>query len=142
MLFIAETRQATPRAPTEASLKPGPLWLPLTKGTLLMPLAVHMWLLLTTQLLSVCIFLLADLRWVMSVTATCLLTLPSTKWPYGRGNRCHLDGSCTHTYTRTPGSFSLVALSLKPPGKGMGKYQVKGKGLISALHEPLEVQPL
>lgn len=63
MLFIAETRQATPRAPTRASPKPGPLWLPLTKGTLLVPLAAHMWLPLTTQLLSVSIFLLADLRW-------------------------------------------------------------------------------
>ena len=47
-----------------AALKPGPLWLPLTKGTLLAPLAVHMWPPLTTHFLSVPVFLLADFRWV------------------------------------------------------------------------------
>lgn len=70
MLFITETRQATPRAPTGVSLKPGPLWLPLTKGTLLMLPAVHVWLLLTTQLLSVSVFLLVDLKWVTGVLQT------------------------------------------------------------------------
>lgn len=60
-----------------------------------------------------------------------------------RGNRCHLDGSCTPTHTHlTPGSFGLVALSLKPPGKGVRRYQPKGRGFASALHEQLEVQSL
>lgn len=47
-----------------------------------------------------------------------------------------------HTDTRTPGSFSLVALSLKSPGKGIGRYQVQGKGVISGLHKQPEVQSL
>lgn len=73
MLFIAKMRQATPRAPTRASPKPGPLWLPMTKGTFLVPLAVHTWPLLTTRLLSVSVFLLAEWRWVIWSA----LTLPA-----------------------------------------------------------------
>lgn len=44
----------------------------------------------------------------------------------------------THTnpWQLQPGSLVLSS----PPGKGMGRYQVKGKGWISALHEQLEVQ--
>lgn len=71
MLFITETGQVTPRAPTGVSLKPGPLWLPLTKGTFLMLLAVHMWLLLTTHLLSISVFLLGGFRWATGVLQPC-----------------------------------------------------------------------
>lgn len=58
------------------------------------------------------------------------------------GDGASLTAVAPHTYTRTPGSFSLVALSLKPRGKGMGRHQVQGRRLISGLHEQPEVQSL
>lgn len=116
MLFIAKTRQGTPAALTGASLKPGSLWLPLTKGTLLMPLAVHMWTLLTTQLLSVTVFPLADLRWVTkSVTATCLLALPA------RERHSPLAGEWCHL------------LAVAPPHRHTDPWQLQPGSLVSQI---------
>lgn len=72
-----------------------------------MPLAVHMWPLLTTRVLSVFVFLLADFSWVTRSVCTCRLTLPSREGggPKAGGNQCHLDGSCTPIHT--PGPWQL-----------------------------------
>lgn len=47
-----------------------------------------------------------------------------------------LEVAPPHVHT-DPGSFILVALSSQGHWKGMGRYQAKSRGFISALHEQL-----
>lgn len=84
-----------------------------------------MWPLLTTRVLSVFVFLLADFSWVTRSVCTCRLTLPSREGggPKTGGNQCHLDGSCTPIHT--PGPWQLR------PGSPVSRVPWKRAGASS-----------